>query len=114
MNTDTRVTTIRLNPRDQKRLKLLSAEWGKTVGQVFEGLLDFAELSVDSEDDWGQATRKALLETCILNAGIEAVFDEGEDGEPVKPGEREKELQQQILVDRARMQIAKLKKRHNK
>ena len=56
-----KTTSFRLEPSDLKRLKILSAQMEKPIGDIIAGLLDLAEVSP-----------APLVETCLINAGTDS------------------------------------------
>jgi len=79
-----KITTVRMGPAAYQRLKTLAANWDMAVGDAIEGLLDFAESGKYINDADFNKRFDGLLETAMLNAGIEAFWEGAPEEESIK------------------------------
>lgn len=66
--------SFRAEPGVMKSLKLLSALYGKPLGDIIEGLIDFSESAHIIKDEDFQRRFKALFDQVMVNAGIAGVM----------------------------------------
>ena len=98
-----KVTTLRMRPTASRRLRMLAAEWDMPIGDVVEGLMDFAESYRHIKDAPYQKRFLGALDLAMLNAGLEAMWD----------GEVEKAAEQDDSV-RGRQMALRAIKRHRR
>lgn len=66
---------IRMEPEVKKRLKFLAVQQDKPIGDVIEGLLDFAEADQFITDETFRKRFRSLFDTVMINAGESGMFE---------------------------------------
>lgn len=65
---------IAIDPKAMDEMKALAVQHGKPVGEVIEGLVDFAASARFVSDETYIKRFNGMLETCLVNAGQRGGF----------------------------------------
>lgn len=87
-----KLTSIRIEPGVIKKLKFLSVEYDRPLGEILEGLVKFSESGEYITDDRFKKLFHGLLETSIMNTGNRSGW--------AKPGESLKETTDRLVNER--------------
>lgn len=87
MTTAKKRTTLWMDPRILRKLKLIGVHRDQPIGNVIEALVDFSESAKFIKDDEFQRRFKALLDTALANAGRRAVWEGDPPGADFEAGQ---------------------------